>query len=290
MRRLYAQMLSSFTEKDKSFKFRLKAASLGVAIWLSVTFIAYIFLDTIGILLSFALPLFVAGIFFLGIIQRLDELSSKQISDERSTQALMGIYRSLNPRKPLPYFRNAAISSDTAREYIRLIEQLQPETIVELGSGTSTVVAAYQLEKNGKGRVIALDHDKIWGGITSGWLEDHGLSRYADIRIAPLVQVESEGISYEWYNPDSLKDIEHIDILLIDGPPDYYGLGLRYPALPLCASRLGDNSVIVVDDCVMPYWKKIVVGWASDNGFSVESLFLNEKDTLFLRRDKLRRG
>jgi hypothetical protein len=64
-------------------------------------------------------------------------------------------------------------------------------------------------------------------------------------------------------------------------------INARYPALPLLASRFSENGVIIIDDCVMLRWKKMVVKWAYSNGFTVESSFLNEKDALFLQRLRL---
>jgi predicted O-methyltransferase YrrM len=259
---------------------------ISATLWVGLTFIAHFFLGTYGIFLASALPLFVGVSFFLALIHRLDMFAVKRVSDERAMQALAGIYRLLNPTRPLPYFRNAALSTDTILDYIHLIEQLRPETVVELGSGSSTVVAAYQLKKNGNGRVIALDHDERWGGITSDWLKEHELTSWAEVRIAPLESAIIDERSYKWYKLEKLEDVKKIDLLLIDGPPDNYGFGLRYPGLHYLATRLGENGVIVVDDCIMPRWKDIVVKWARENAFTVESRFLNEKDTLFLRRSR----
>jgi predicted O-methyltransferase YrrM len=281
---LYGLILLSWARSIKSVKFRITISFVSVAILVGLTFITHFFLGIYGIILASALPLFVGVSLLLALIHRLDMIAVKRVSDERAMQALTGIYRLLSPTRPLPYFRNAALSTDTILDYIHLIEQLRPKTIVELGSGSSTIVAAYQLKKNGNGRVIALDHDERWGGITSDWLMEHELTSWAEVRIAPLEPAIIDGKSYKWYKLKKLEDVEIIDLLLIDGPPDIYGLGLRYPGLHYLATRLGENGVIVVDDCIMPRWKDSVVKWARENAFTVESRFLNEKDTLFLRR------
>ena len=281
---LYARILSFTMEKQKSLKFRLFGSFLGVSIWLCLSFAAFVLLGTDGILLTSALPLFVGGYLLLAVIQRLEDLSRQRVYDERANQALTAIYRALDPKAPLPYFRSVALSADSCLDYIRLIKQNQPEVIVELGCGSSTIVAGYQLKLNGKGRILAIDHDEIWGGITSSQLEEHDLTDCAEVRIASLKEVDVKGQPFNWYDPTKLEDVEDIDILLIDGPPDYHGLGTRYPGLTLMADRVKEDGVIIVDDCVMPRWKKIVVEWAFDNGFFVESRFLNEKDTLFLHR------
>jgi hypothetical protein len=199
-------------------------------------------------------------------------------------QSLTGIYLALKPETPLPYFRNAALSTDTCLEYIRLIKQVRPKLILELGSGSSTVIAGYQLKLNGLGRVIALDHDEKWGGLTRDSLLDHGIVDFAEVRIASLKPIKMGGHQYHWYDLSKLQDITSIDILLIDGPPDTSDRGFRYPGLELLSERLSEDCVILVDDCVMPRWNRTVLTWANENGFIAESLFLNEKNTVFLRR------
>lgn len=281
---MYGRIVSSWDRSIKSVKFRLLISCISATAWVGLTFIAYFFLGVYGILLASALPLFVGVSFLLALIHRLDILAVKRVYDERAMQALAGIYRLLNPIRPLPYFRNAALSTDTILDYIHLIEELRPETVVELGSGSSTIVAAYQVKKNGNGHVIALDHDEGWGGITADWLKEHELTSWAEVRIAPLEPVMTDEGSHRWYNLEKLEDVKKIDLLLIDGPPDIFGFGLRYPALYCLADRLSENGVIVVDDCIMPRWKDMVIKWAKENAFTVESRFLNEKDSLFLRR------
>ena len=285
LRVLYSTVSAAITEKSFSPKYRFLGAMLMASLWLCISLVLYHTAGGFpGLLVALALAFFAAAFFVGGVLMRLDKLATKRVHDERAMQALIGIYYALRPRRSLPCFRSAALSSDTILEYIRLIERLHPRVVVELGSGTSTVVAAYQLEKNGEGRVLALDHDPMWGEITRDLVTEHDLSRWVEVRIAPLVPVEVSGKSYQWYDPKLLEEIQEIDLLLIDGPPDHEGLGTRYPGLPLLADRLSATGVIVVDDCIMPRWKTIVLEWASENGFIVESRFHNEKDTLFLTR------
>lgn len=281
---IFVLAISYWTRSLKSVKFRIVVTLIGAGAWVALASISYFFLGTYGILFASALPFLVSVSFFLALIHKQDALANKRVADERAIQALAGVYRLINPIRPLPYLRNAALSTDTILDYIRVIEQLRPETFVELGSGSSTIVAAYQLKKNGYGRVIALDHDERWGEITEDLLEEHELTSWAEVRFAPLEPVSIEERSYKWYALEKLEDVGKIDILLIDGPPDTQGYGLRYPGLHYLASRLGQDGVIVVDDCIMPRWKEMVVRRATENAFVVESRFLNEKDTLFLRR------
>jgi predicted O-methyltransferase YrrM len=171
-------------------------------------------------------------------------------------------------------------------EYIRLIKEIRLKLILELGGGSSSLIAGYQLKLNGEGRLIAIDHEKKWGEITEGNLLRHGLADVAEVRIAPLKAIELNGREYNWYDLKEFEDIVSIDILLIDGPPDTSDGGLRYPGLELLYRRLSHGGVILIDDCVMPRWNKQVLDWAKERGFEVESFYLNEKNTLLLRHNR----
>lgn len=43
-----------------------------------------------------------------------------------------------------------------------MIADERPELIVDTGSGVSTLVAAYALQKLGRGKVVALEHDRAY--------------------------------------------------------------------------------------------------------------------------------
>ena len=43
---------------------------------------------------------------------------------------------------------------------LSIIFSIKPDTILELGSGVSTIISAYCLKKIGNGKIISLDHEK----------------------------------------------------------------------------------------------------------------------------------
>lgn len=284
LRRAYARLLSFSHHQGRSLRCRAAVAFSGALVWLLINILFLLLWGEIGIIVATAMIIAIVIFITTGFWVNLNNLENRHIYDERNIQALIGIYCMLSPKVSLPYFRNAALSADTCLDYIRLIIRNKPEQIIELGSGTSTVIAGYALKLNGKGKVVALEHDEMWARITRDILREHELEGWAEVLIAPLQQIEVEGQIHEWYDLEKLKDIKRIDILMIDGPPDHYGLGKRYPALPLMAGLMSENGCIIVDDCVMPKWKKRVLEWAISNGFIVESRYLNEKDGLLLRR------
>tara|TARA_B100001105_G_C22226796_1_gene372162 strand:+ start:58 stop:510 length:453 start_codon:yes stop_codon:yes gene_type:complete len=62
-------------------------------------------------------------------------------------ESLLSIYSQLKFRAPIPSTRGMAASPDFLKLTMETIISNKPELIVELGSGTSTIIAAKTLEK-----------------------------------------------------------------------------------------------------------------------------------------------
>lgn len=257
-----------------------------VAVWWAIAVVLGELLGEPGVLIAQAVALLAVVIALVEILLRLVDLRKRGVNDERQQQALFGLYTALKPRAPLPVLRTAAISPDTALEYVRLIRQLRPATVVELGSGVSTVLSALQLRDNGSGRVIAVDDDAAWARRTRIELEEHGVQDWAEVRHAVLRPTEVEEDTVPWYDRDKLADIDRIDLLLIDGPKDYRDRGHRRPGLTHLVDRLGEDAVVFVDDGIRARWRHWVYAWAKENGFLVEEPFLNEKRSMILYREE----
>src|SRR4029077_7618180 len=105
--------------------------------------------------------------------------------DPPGAEPLLALRERLVTRRPLPAMRGFAIAPDFALLLTELIADERPELVVETGSGVSTLVIAYGLEKLGRGRVIALEHDAGYAAGTRAELERHGLSAYATVVHAP---------------------------------------------------------------------------------------------------------
>lgn len=235
-----------------------------------------------GLVIGMSVALFMLLFLVLETHERMRDVRYEQRNHDRQLQSVLNLHAMLKLESPLPTMRLAALSPDTAVEYLTLIRDRKPETIVELGSGVSTLIASMLLQEQGSGRVFALDHDADWLELTRQMLIRHKADRFADLRHARLVPVE--GASQPWYDPKQLEGIDKIDLLLVDGPPDYGDVGARQPGLSLLLPKLSKNAVIVVDDCRRPKWYKWVKQWAAQNNFDLVEPFGNEKTTLFLYR------
>jgi predicted O-methyltransferase YrrM len=139
------------------------------------------------------------------------------------------------------------------------------ETIVECGSGESTVAIGRLLAERGAGRLYSLEHDPHWLAETAARLERDGAGERVELLRAPL----RDG----WYDAAAVERLpEAIDLLLVDGPPgDESADGLaRYPALPRLARRLAPGALVIVDDIHRPGERAIVERWRREHGVDFE--------------------
>jgi methyltransferase family protein len=162
------------------------------------------------------------------LLRRLDELGA----DLAQVEPLVALERRLETRRPLPPMRGFAIAPDFALALTELIADERPEIVVETGSGVSTLVIAYCLERLGRGRVIALEHDPRYAERTRAEIDRHGLARYATVVDAPLEPIEIDGERYRWHAPRALAGLPPIDLVVDDGPPRYLGATRRCPSWP----------------------------------------------------------
>jgi hypothetical protein len=51
---------------------------------------------------------------------------------------------------------------------------------------------------------------------------------------------------------DAFRDINEIDLVLVDGPPGSIREMARYPALHVLESQLAPNAVVILDDADLP--------------------------------------
>lgn len=196
------------------------------------------------------------------------------------SQAVPAMYTFLQPDKPLPEFGPYTLSARKTTGLMELVLDEKPGMIVELGSGVSTLISAYCLKKNGKGKLISFEHEKKFAEYTEENIRNHGLSDYVEVIHAPLVDVETDGHVYQWYQIDRDRIKDNIDLLFIDGPVGREQRNARYPALPMLRDKLNPGAVILLDDANREDEKAICKMWMQENpgmkeykGFFREDMF-----------------
>jgi len=180
-------------------------------------------------------------------------------------QAISEIQKLLPLRLPLRPMTGWAATPELAVTVLRQIIFNKPQTIVELGSGITTLINGYGLEKyNPSGKLISLDHDKDYAEITRKELNQHGLGTYIDLHVAPLIDTDLDGEQFKWYDLSDFPENAKIDLLIVDGPPVSTVKFARYPALPLLADHLSENCKIIIHDTNREEESGIVSRWLEE--------------------------
>jgi len=202
----------------------------------------------------------------------------------RQLEALISITSLLPLRQPLPPMRGWAISPDFGALLISEILTRKPRTVLELGSGVSTLLIAYCLEKIGHGRAISFDHEMNFCEKSRAMINAHQLGKVAEVVHAPLQQVQLNAGSWDWYDTARIDPAIKIDLLVIDGPPGQIQDISRYPALPLLHAYFSDEVVILLDDAARADEQSIIAMWTREFPDFEYEYIPAEKGAAILRR------
>jgi predicted O-methyltransferase YrrM len=203
----------------------------------------------------------------------------------RQLEALQNLSAVLPASDLVPATRGWAASPDLLAVLVDLVITQRPSLVVECGSGASTLWLALAMRRfKIDGRIIALDHDPVFGGKTRDLLARHDVRDLAEVRDAPLESFSLDGETYSWYARRAWEDLTGIDLLFVDGPPAATGHQARYPALPLLSGSLSPVATAVLDDLIVPDMQEVLRRWLDAYpDFGSEILPL-EKQAAVLRR------
>lgn len=199
-------------------------------------------------------------------------------------EALISITSILPLRSPLPPMRGWAISPDFGVLLLAEILKKKPQRVLELGSGVSTLLIAYCLEKAGHGRVVSFDHDLNYCEKSRDRVKEHQLGNIAEVVHAPLREVQLNQGKWDWYDTARMDPDFKIDLLVIDGPPGQIQDISRYPALPLLHEYFSDDITILLDDAGRTDEQSIVSMWIREFPEFVHEYVSAEKGAAILRR------
>lgn len=158
----------------------------------------------------------------------------------------------------LPHLGSWKADTYLLHRVVDVIEEAKPASVVELGSGATSLVIARALAKNGHGRLRSYDQHLPFVEEMGKWLSEHDLS--AEFHHAPLSQ-RSERWPGLWYSLSHLP--AEIDLLVIDGPPWTVHPFARGIAECLF-DRLSPGGVVMLDDAARPGERYIARRWRRD--------------------------
>ena len=207
--------------------------------------------------------------------ERIDNLYSE-------FEALLGLYHDLEPVASLPTTRGWAASLDILHHIYRHARDFRRASIVECGSGTSTIVLARAVQANGAGHVFSLEHEPQCASMTRDELRRQGLQSFATVIDASLRSHQLGDETWLWYEIDALPAT--IDMLVIDGPPDSIQFRARYPAIPILRLRITPGAAVFLDDADRQGEKDIVTSWLADAEFERAASLKAEKGIAWLRK------
>lgn len=166
---------------------------------------------------------------------------------------------------PTPQLRGWAASPDVLVFLVQELRRLQPELVVECGSGASTVWLAMACRSAQlPSKIVALEHEPVFAAETSRLLAECGVDNVAEVRLAPLEEVLVNDQATIWYSEAALDGLEGIGLVFVDGPPGTTTEHARYPALPILRRRLAPIASVVLDDVIRENEQVIADMWKAE--------------------------
>lgn len=166
-----------------------------------------------------------------------------------------------------------AMEPTDLQNLLATIQYNQYRTVVECGAGMSTLLIGKLLKQLGGGHIYSLDEDENWFEVMRMAVAVNDLTEYVTVIHAPLVPNAESGEL--WYASEQarqiLESVEHIDVLVVDGPKSVSALS-RAPALPSFADALDSNSLIVLDDSRRDNERAVIEHWRERFNIEIEQL------------------
>jgi predicted O-methyltransferase YrrM len=156
-----------------------------------------------------------------------------------------------------------------------IVAEAGPRLVLELGSGSSTVLLASQCRSAGGGaRVVSVEESPFFAARTRRLLRRHNLLDWVSLVVSPVVGTRIgswRGYCYEL--PDSaiaaVMEGARADLVLIDGPMSAWTRrgDCRYGTLPLIRRWLADRALVIVDDAHRRGERDIIARWTAERLF-----------------------
>jgi predicted O-methyltransferase YrrM len=199
------------------------------------------------------------------VYKALKEIQSEQDAGYRQIESHVTLMTAMNLRAPLPPMRRTwAIAPDSAAFLVQVILEHDVRSVLEAGSGLSTVLVAQALKMMGRNQFTSLEQDPIFLARTLALLRSEGLEDNVNLVEAPLKDTIVRESVWQWYDENALEGLLGLDLVIVDGPPSRTGNLARYPALPMLAKNLNEGALIFLDDARREDEVEIVNRWIDE--------------------------
>jgi hypothetical protein len=186
-----------------------------------------------------------------------------------------------------------AVDAETIDRLVELVRARQPASIVEFGSGTSTVVLASLLaefHRNGP-RLVSFEEDPAWAERSRAALAERGLDRIATVIQLQLAEREDGSSDYVLAD-DATQMLRRLapQLILVDGPTLDSGAS-RLGTIDLVAPHLREDAMVLLDDALRDAELCIAAAWERRDDVALHGIRATPKGLLeaTLRAPKRRR-
>jgi hypothetical protein len=195
-----------------------------------------------------------------------------QLSQQLNTtydriDALLSIHNLIEINAPLPIMHDWRISSDYAKELLNHVIN-NDGSVIDIGSGISTLLFGYGLKGKGTGKVIAIEHSKNYYEATKKLITEHQLGKWCNVYFCPLRSYTINGKKWLWYDISDIDFPKNISTISIDGPPGDTQDLARYPAPHILKKHISKNTTLFLDDANREQEKEIAKRWVEEFRFN----------------------
>lgn len=132
-----------------------------------------------------------------------------------------------------------------------------PQTVLECGSGLSTILLGALAERTGS-TIWTLEDDASWGDRVRQCLRLNGITT-VNLCVGPLERYDE----YDWYAPPFKQMPKSFSLVICDGPASTTRGG-RYGMAPVMRDRLPKGVVVLMDDANREGEQLIARRWATE--------------------------
>jgi hypothetical protein len=157
----------------------------------------------------------------------------------------------------------------------QIVAEVRPRLVLELGSGSSTVLLARQCASlGGEARVVSVEERPLFAARTSRLLRHHNLLDRVSLVVSPVVRTRIghwRGYCYEMSDSGVASAMagNQAELVLIDGPMSAWTMrgDCRYATLPLIRRWLTNSAIVLVDDADRRQERDIIERWTAERLF-----------------------
>jgi hypothetical protein len=162
-----------------------------------------------------------------------------------------------------------SISPSTLLHVMNDIVINKKKQVIEFGSGISTIYIAKLIKSlNLDIQFYSVESNQNWISELNDLLERYEIEAFVKIIYAPILNVSNE-YTYKnqksWYDfstiENEIRELNSIDLILVDGPSGSNTSYARYPAIPFLIDKASKDLSVFLDDTNRKAEKEIFIEW-----------------------------